>query len=373
MKVAALALAFLGAFGMAVAAPFTVEATLPTGVGPNASALGLGGSLLVVANSDSGDISRFETATGKVLPNVAVGDVPAALALSPDGTHAHVACFRGKSVVAVDLARGIRTWSTNVRISPRDVVRVGDTVLASGYYEGEVVALDAATGAETGRLALEVGLNRILVHPDGARVYVLNTSRDALYELALGPLREVRRLGPELEYKGAWDMRMTPDGTRIVISQWVGDRVAIIGTDAFEVEGFVETGGDGACALDITPDSRHVVVTNSESDDASLIDLERRNLRAVLPTGPFPFSDVEVTADGRFALVTADNARKVAVLDLEREAVAGSIAVGRIPHVITEASDGRFYVSNVSGNSISVVRRQGPDEERFTLLHAVRY
>lgn len=350
-------------------AHFVVQATLPTEVGPNASLVAEHGAAFVVANGDSHSVSIFETDSLRHRATVPVGEVPVAMTLSEDQRVVYVANMRGKSVTWVDLEEKAALRTVELGVTPRDIVRLGDRLLVGGYYEGELVALDAATGEETGRLTLATGLSSMLVHPTRGRAYVLNTSRDALYEVRVRPLQLVAQLGAEFEYKGVWDMEMSPDGSRIVVSQWGGDRLVLVRTFPLAIEAFVETGGDGPCALAIAPDGRHAVVAHSESDDAAIVDLERHHLRAVVPVGPFPFSDVAFTADSRHALVTADNARKLAVVDVDRFQTLGHVRVGRIPHVITPDGTGRFFVSNVSGDSVSVLQPTGEAGERFRALY----
>lgn len=361
-----------GALGVALvgglaAAPFTAVETVAAGDGPNASAIALGGKMLVVANSDSQDVSRIDLATLEPMAPVPAGEVPSSLVLSADERTAYVGCFRGNSLAVIDLTAGRRVKSIPLGVWPRDVARVGGHLLASGYYSGKLVAVDLATLEVSGELELSPGLHAIRVHPGTGHAYVLNTSRDALYEVEVvgGVPRLVAQLGAEFGYQGNWDMELSPDASRLVVTQWGGDRVAILSTAPLAIEAFVETGGDGPCALAFTPDGEHVVVAHSESDDAAVVNVRRAHLRKVLPVGPFPFSDVHVVAGGRYALVTADNARKLAVLDLEALETVDHVATGRIPHVITEGSDGRLFVSNVSGKSVTVVRPTGRRGELF--------
>lgn len=367
-----------GALGLALAAsalaaPFVAEATIAAGVGPNDSMVALDGKMLVVANSDSRDVTRIDLETSRPLAPVTAGDVPASLELSADGRTAYVGCWRGQTLAVIDLAAGARLASVPLGVWPRDIARVGGHLLASGYYSGNLVAVDLATNQVSGVLELSAGLHRILVHPTSGHAYVLNTSRDALYEVVVegGAPRLVAQLGAEFGYQGNWDMELSPDASRIVVTQWGGDRVAVLSTDPLAVEGFVETGGDGPCALAFTPDGEHVVVAHSESDDAAVVNLRRMQLRAVLPVGPFPFSDVHVTSGGRYALVTADNARKLAVLDVEALETVDHVPTGRIPHVITEGPEGKLFVSNVSGESVTVLRPTGQRGELFAAWRRV--
>ena len=96
---------------------------------------------------------------------------------------------------------------------------------------------------------------------------------------------------------------------------------------------------------------------------------ERRRHRGRIPVGRFPFSAVRMV-DDRLAQVTADNARGVAVLDIANLANLGLVPTGRIPHAITAGPDGRFYVSNNDGNTVSVLRRAGAREDAFEVLYA---
>lgn len=349
------------------AAPFVAEGTVPAGVGPNDSAVALDGTMLVVANSDSGDVTRIDLETMRPLAPVSAGEVPSTVALSSDTRTAYVGCWRGNSLAVIDVEAGARVASVPLGIWPRGLARVGDHLLASGYYSGRLVAVDLRTNQVSGVLELSSGLHHIRVHPGTGRAYVLNTSRDALYEVDVveGAPVLVAELGAEFGYAGNWAMELSPDATQLVVTQWGGDRIAVLSTAPLAVEGFVETGGDGPCALDFTPDGEHVVVAHSESDDAAVVNLRRMQLRAVLPVGPFPFSDVHVTGGGRYALVTADNARKLAVLDLEALETVDHVPTGRIPHVITEGPNATLYVSNVSGKSVTVLRPTGRRGELF--------
>lgn len=349
--------------------PFERQATLEAGAGPNQGVVALGGSLLVVANSDTDDLSLFRLPSREVLPRIPVGEVPAALALDPGERFVYVSCFRGQSLVKVDLGQRRVVWSRELGVHPRDVVLVNGTLLVAGYYEGLLLGIDPGSGEIRERLDLGIGLQHLLVHPDGERAYLLKTSRSEVYELGTRPLRVLSRLDDELEHQGTWDFVLSRDGRRLVISQWNGNRVAVLATGPLRVEGFVETGGEGPCALDLAPDQRTLVVAHSESDDAALVDIERLHLREVLPVGPFPFSDVWITPDGAYALVTADNARKLAVLDLEREVRAGEVAVGRIPHALVPGPGGQVFVSNTGAGTVDVLQRRDERSVVFERLH----
>ncbi len=358
--------------GWLQALPFALDGSLATGLGPNVSVIAMHGSMLVVADGDSGSLTRVDLATGRVLAPVPVGQVPLAIALSADTDTAYVANFRSQDVAVVDLAAGQVLRKVALGVTPRNLVRVGDTLIASGYYEGKLVALGTSADAVGGQLDLSPGLGRIVAHPDARRAYVLNTGRDGIYEIEVTPtLRELSRIEEDLEGWSGWDMELSRDASMLVVSQWGGDRLAVLTTEPLRLRALVPTLGDGPCALALTPDARLAVVAHSESDDAAVVDLERMVTKKVLPVGKFPFSDVEITADGRYALVTADDVRRIAVLDLARTETLGAVAVGRIPHHITAGPEDRFYVSNTGESSVSVLVRTGTRGELFSLLHAL--
>lgn len=352
----------------AAAGPFAVVAEYPVGAGPNASVVADEGRLLAVCNSDTDDVSVIDLATGETTA-VAVGRCPLAISLDPTGRLAAVACFYGQSLAVVDLVERRLVASVDLAVHPRDAAWAGSRILASGYYEGVLVAVDPAAAVVVDRLPLRIGLHRIRLHPSRPLAYVLNTSSDALYEVELEPLHLAATIDEQFEYGGAWDMVISRDGSRICVSQWNNDRVAVVGTSPLALEGFVPTGGHGPCGLDISPDGRWVAVGMSEADACAIADVENLSLRAVVPVGRFPFSDVKLTADGRFALVTADREGTVDVVDMAAYTRVDQVAVGNTPHVITPGPDGRWFVSCAFGGTVAVMAPSGRRGRSFELLH----
>lgn len=351
------------------AAPFALLDRWQTGAGPNASTLACDGKYLVVCNSDTDDVTTIEVATGKVLPNVEVGRVPLAITTSSDGKLAFVACFYANALAVVDVAKGVLVKTIDLAVHPRDVKRLGDTIVATGYYEGEVVAVDEKSLKVTSRLPLAQGIHHIAVNEKHQSFYVLNTGRDAIYELTTKPLALKASLGDELEYGGAWDFVLSHDCSTLIVSQWNGNRVAIIKTNPLEVVAFCPTGGVGPCGLDIKTDGSMVAVAQSESDNVALIDVKNASLRAVVPVGRFPFSDVKISADDRYALVCADRNGTIDVIDLDKLERDSQIEVGRTPHVITEGKAGVFYISNTFGGDVVSLVPTGRQSQSFRKLH----
>ncbi len=352
-----------------VSAPFSVVDRWETGAGPNAATLANEGKYLLVCNSDTDDVTTINVRTGKIFPAMTVGRVPLAITTSADGKRAFVACFYEKAVAVIDVVEGKVLKKVDLAVHPRDLARVGSKILATGYYEGELLALDEQSGEITSRLKLAQGIHHLAVHPKEEKAYVLNTSRDAIYEVSVNPLKLQAELGAELEYGGAWDFVISPDGSHIIVSQWNGNRVAIVTTNPLAVKGFCPTGGVGPCALDFNDKGTLVAVAQSESNDVAIVDVGNSSLRAVVKVGRFPFSDVKVTDDGRYALVTADRNGTIDVIDMDKLELNSQIEVGRTPHVITRGNDGLFYISNTFGADVVSLVPTGKKGRVFEKLH----
>ena len=352
-----------------LAAPFALIDRWQTGAGPNASTLACQGKYLVICNSDTDDITIVEVATGKILPNVGLGRVPLAITTSSNDELVFIACFYANAIAVVDVAKRQLIKTIDLAVHPRDVARLGSTIVVTGYYEGEVVTLDEQSLEINGRLKLAQGIHHIAFNEKKDCFYVLNTGRDAIYELKTSPLALSATLGDELDYGGAWDFVLSDDCSTIVVSQWNANRVAIVDTNPLSLRTFCPTGGVGPCALDLKSDGSIVAVAQSESDEVAIIDVKNAALRAVVKVGRFPFSDVKISKCDRYALVTADRSGTIDVVDLDKLERDSQIEVGRTPHVITRGQKGIFYISNTFGGDIVSLVPTGRQSRHFRKLH----
>lgn len=199
----------------------------------------------------------------------------------------------------------------------------------------------------------------------------------------------------------AFDVAITPDGTRAYVAINAANRVAVIDTETNTVLTNIDVSpGGGPKGIAITPDGTRAYVTKGE-DTVAVIDIvtntvvDRINIGdrrphgvAITPNGAFAyvanqFNDVTVidtatntvvatvedrgshnwvaiTPDGTRAYVTNERVDTVSVIDTTTNQVVGTVDVSpeRAPRGIAITPDGAFaYEANSFGgsNSVSVI------------------
>ncbi len=147
------------------------------------------GRHLFSANQTAGTVSWVRLSDGKLLAEVACGERPNSLALTPDGL----------------------------------------TLLATATYSGEVLAYSIQDESLSKRQSRKVGFEPrgIVVTPDGRRAFVALASGSCVVELSLPELKEVRRIDV-----GRWprELALSPDGSRLAVGVSGDGGVAVIDT-----------------------------------------------------------------------------------------------------------------------------------------------
>lgn len=130
------------------------------GEGPSAMAR-TDDDTLVVTNEQEGSVSVVDPAAGMELNRVYVGVEPSAVVVR--GHTAFIALAREAAVVELDLATGqLGRRFTLARGEPRGLALVGDRLLVSHFYAGEISTLDLATGGTTVRTDMRMPTNPLL-------------------------------------------------------------------------------------------------------------------------------------------------------------------------------------------------------------------
>ncbi len=149
------------------------------GRGPAAVAVTPDGASAVVANERDGTVSIVDLAAQVEAARVAVGRGPAAVAIAPAGDRAYVACRRDDAVFVVDLGT-LDAARFPVGDDPAALALHGGTLfvveanLSAAGGPGALVARDAATLAEIGRIEVGRAPTSVALSPGGTRAYVTN-------------------------------------------------------------------------------------------------------------------------------------------------------------------------------------------------------
>ena len=151
------------------------------GILPKVVAQNPDGSLTVVSNWVSRDISVFDSETKKLLRRIPAGGTPRGMAFSPDGTLLYTAIFDEPVIAIIDMTQN--KVSKRYRLyegagAARHVIYRDNRLYVSDMYRGTVNILNAATGALIASKRIGPNINTIVLSPDGKRLVASSRGRN---------------------------------------------------------------------------------------------------------------------------------------------------------------------------------------------------
>lgn len=130
---------------------------------------------LWVVNPDQDSVSVFDGGTNQKLAEIAVGQGPRTVALAPDG-RIWVANQNAATMSIIDpqALAVVQTLALPAASQPYGVVFVptGEYAYVTLAATGELLRLDPATGALTGRVAVGMHVRQFAINSDGSRLYL---------------------------------------------------------------------------------------------------------------------------------------------------------------------------------------------------------
>jgi len=139
------------------------------------------GSLTVVSNWVSRDISVFDSESKKLLRRIPVNGTPRGMAFSPDGKLLYTAIFDEPIIAVVDMTQN--KVSARYRLyegegAARHVIYRDGRLYVSDMYRGTVNVLNASTGALLVSRRIGPNINTIVLSPDGKRLIASSRGRN---------------------------------------------------------------------------------------------------------------------------------------------------------------------------------------------------
>lgn len=265
-----------------------LEGVVPSGAPPEGDrarvvALSSGGEIAVVTNILSDNASLINPATATVLGIVAVGDRPAEVEITPDGTQAVVANLDSYFSSVIDLG------SQNV------------------------------TNVAMGRRGSEVEIS-----PDGLYAYVaVVADGDGVYRINLqtlaldGPKIATGNMGGiGYNFSQNSGMTLSHDGRTLVTCNSFDDTISIIDTATWTLDATVGV-GDFPVRATFTADDMLIYVSNRDSDTVSAVRNEGggSSVDATYAVGDQPF-DVRVAPSGSVLYVLSHADHTVRFIDV---------------------------------------------------------
>jgi YVTN family beta-propeller protein len=333
---------------------FALSCTAPLGsVDREPSEFGAG--TLIVLNKSEASASLIDCLTGDLLVDVATGDFPHEVAVSPDGELAVVANYGGRgqggnslSVIDVPTASVVSTIDLGEHRRPHGVQFLPDgrRVVVTTEGSGSLLLVHVGSGRvlramETG----QSGSHMVTLDAGRMRAWVTNVGSGSVcvIDLNSGVVLKTIPTG-----RGAEALDITPDGREV----WVGNRSSntftVIDAASMEVVAELPCPGD-PIRVKFTPDGRRALVSNASSGDVAVFHTTQRTEITRIPMqltaleskdgrlfgdtfadSPVPVG-LLISADSKRAWVANTNADIVTVLDLERLQIAGRIKAGKEP------------------------------------------
>ena len=249
-------------------------ASLTSGFSSPVAAVGsLDGSRICVTNSGSDGVAVVDASTYTISTNIAVGDLPWGIALTPDGTKLYVA-------------------NQGAPASGGDTISV----------------ISTATNGVLTTIALPSGSNPwgIAIHPSGTKAYVANsgTAKVSVIDTATDTILTTVTVGTTPHWLAA-----SPDGTRVYVGNLGSGTVSVIETAGNTVAHTI-TGVTNPEGIGVLPDNSYLYVVNyNASGPSSLTKIATADWSASTIGLP---NDTWVKSDMTVALAIADNTSRFA-------------------------------------------------------------
>ncbi len=292
------------------------ESLIDVGNAPQWLAFNQSGSTAYVANQGDGTVSIIDTGSNTVIGTVATGAMPAYVVRGPNGK-----------------------------------------IYVSNQGSGTVSVIDAASNTVISTFEVGGDPNGIAFDNQGFG-YVATSTSNAIAVFAIATHQVVESI-PMAGHPA--HLAVTPDGTRLYVSNQFDGNVAVVDTTTRTVTAVIPMGAFPT-VIRFTTDGTKAYITNQFSNAVYVVDTATNTVTGTIAVGVTPV-DIALSADGTRAYVTNfsglgpqdRNPGTVSVIDLATGTVIETIPVGRAPVGATLTPDGtHLYVVNAEG-SVSVV------------------
>jgi DNA-binding beta-propeller fold protein YncE len=309
--------------------------------------------------------------------HLTVGDLPLAMAESPDGRTLVVTNngYSKPTLSVVDPQRftvpatvplenawlglawhpdGRRLWISGGGANTVNEMRVTDKGLEPG---AEVQLRKPTEHSFVGGLAIS---------PDGGRLFAVHALGKLLsaVDLAAGKVAKEAELPAE-----GYTVLVSRDGKTVFVSLWGGSRVLLFDAESLEPRGEIPV-GEHPNAMALSPDGGRLFVACANTNAVWVVDLAARAAKEQIsialdpaaPPGSTP-DGLSLSPDGKTLLVADADNNAVAVVDVSRpgaSAVRGFIPTGWYPTAAQFSRDGRRIFILSGKGLISSPNPRGP-------------
>ena len=214
------------------------------GSDPEQFAITPDGRRIFAANEDAGTASSIDPATGAVRATMVVGTEPEGVSASPDGKWIYVTGETSNTISVIDVAteRVVATFLVDAR--PRDAAftRDGRFAFVTSEVGGSVARVDARRHRVLARARVGTGEEKpvgVAVSPDARRFYVATGGAHSLVAFDAATLRELGRVRVG---ERPWGVALSPDGRFAYTANGRSDDISVVDVQAMRVVKTVKVG-----------------------------------------------------------------------------------------------------------------------------------
>lgn len=267
------------------------------------------GDETIAVVGQTGGVVRMLPLNGDMASYVDLGDLPAGIAVGPDGRTLYVTDPDHGRVTVVDAVTQRITARFPVKGQPFGAAATDEFVYLTDWTRGVVIKVDVLTGATLGEMKVGKSPAAIVLDKAGERAFVAVREENAVAILDLKGETEPKKI----------------------------------------------TVGKAPFALALSPDGARVYVANVQSGDLSVVDVAAAKETKRVPVGRMPYG-VAVTPDGGRIAVTLQHDGALALVDGKTLEVAARVKIGSYPEGVSLSADGKTAaVANWMDDTVSLV------------------
>jgi len=321
---------------------------------------------IFVANEASGSISIIDATSLKEIDRVSLTTEHEGARVE-FGPH-NVQVVGDKVLITANIAHkeeeshneGEHEMSASDMKIPTGIVAVeahGEEETEQEDHPDQLVILDAKSNKIIDRIDLDIGAHLAHVVSDGKYAYVTATNSELLYKVDLA----TGKYFPLVLPKGSMPhgIRLTPDGKTAIIAAMRNAMLLVnletknITTIALPGKG-VQAGIAGNIAMVSVYDTKQLALYDMNSGEVSYADL---------PAGAKGPIQMYQTPDNKYVYIADQGVyfdqppgRNTYKIDLAEKKVVATIETGDAPHGVVVSPDGRVWVTNLNGNSVTLIQ-----------------
>ncbi len=232
----------------------------------------------------------------------------------------------------------------------------GEEATEEEDHPDQLIIIDAKSHKILDRIDLDIGAHLAHVVSDGRYAYVTATDSEVLYKVDLNKGTSSFIVLP----KGSMPhgVRLTADSKTAVIAA-MGNALLLVDLDTKNITSIklpgkgVQAGVVGNLAMASVFDAKQLALYDMNSKELSFVDLPG----AKGPIQMYP------TPEGKFVYIADQGVyfdqppgRNTYKIDLQEKKVVATIDTGDAPHGVVVSPDSRVWITNLNGNSVSIIK-----------------